>query len=365
MNVAESQLKLSVENGTATPAAIVTALSTFSRSSLAGKRVTLLGYGSVGSGLARILASCGSRILAVEPDPVRRVIARTHGFEAVDLQALHGALVDADYVISATANRDGSTIGVTEVMLLKDGCCLLNAGSGTGEFAAEIRSPQKRSAHRSEMNVKVVEGHLHIEISKEGKQKTIQILSDGRTINLHHFPGTASDAIDIVFALMLCAAIELSPKKAGVLNLPPEIEKLVAGFCEAPREIRQPLLIAPEQLKAGDRPFGSVTPIAVSGVNGIRSFTIARAVFDAGSTTSGHYHHRSEEVYIAENGEARISVWDPKKTGSAQDFNMSPGQFLVVPEGMAHQVFAKEKFVCLVVACPGFSFWDQFFPNEA
>ncbi len=41
------------------------------------------------------------------------------------------------------------------------------------------------------------------------------------------------------------------------------------------------------------------------------------------------------------------------------------GDYLSIPKGIAHKIIvtSQEKFSCLVIASPAFSFWDQFFPQ--
>ncbi|MCE2508321.1 MAG: cupin domain-containing protein [Nitrosopumilaceae archaeon] len=97
------------------------------------------------------------------------------------------------------------------------------------------------------------------------------------------------------------------------------------------------------------------------------NFSLARASFDPGSTTDGHYHAVSEEAYLVESGSADILVWDPKDANAERKtYHVVAGSCLAIPRGMAHRVFADptEGLVCVIVASPPFSFWDQFFPTQ-
>lgn len=102
---------------------------------LEGKRVLLVGYGSLGSALAPVLTGFGARITAV----ARRARAGVHGVDE-----LPGLLPEADIVVLLLP-LTASTTGLVDAAFLSrmaDGALLVNAGRGglvdTDALVAEL-----------------------------------------------------------------------------------------------------------------------------------------------------------------------------------------------------------------------------------
>ena len=110
------------------------------------------------------------------------------------------------------------------------------------------------------------------------------------------------------------------------------------------------------------RPWGGLRRF---GPDYLGSFSVAKATFKPGTATDGHYHLMSDEAYVVLGGTAVIMTWDPNDPSATSGFAVGGGDYLMIPCGTAHKVFvtSADDFVCLIVASPPFSPWDQFFPR--
>ncbi|GFH80490.1 2-hydroxyacid dehydrogenase [Streptomyces diastaticus] len=104
--------------------------------SLEGKRVLLVGYGSLGSALAPVLAGFGAEVAAV----ARRARPGVHGVDE-----LPGLLPEADIVVLLLPLTEATTglVDATFLSRIRDGGLLVNAGRGrlvdTDALVAELR----------------------------------------------------------------------------------------------------------------------------------------------------------------------------------------------------------------------------------
>jgi mannose-6-phosphate isomerase-like protein (cupin superfamily) len=200
-----------------------------------------------------------------------------------------------------------------------------------------------------------------------GCSKKLTILSGGHPINLRRGNGTSSDVIDFVFSLMVLAAIRTDCKKLSkrVYHLDPAVENEMALLCETGGVSKQwiPTHLKKSQLKFDKRPYGGVFKF---GNQVMERFSLARAVFTPGSETEGHYHLNSEEAYLIENGAANMTVWHYQHPENKTVYPVKAGDYFTIPRGFVHhvKVTSSTDFICLVVASPPFSFWDQFFETK-
>jgi adenosylhomocysteinase len=91
--------------------------------SLHEKTVLVVGYGSVGQGLAASARAFGGTVMVAEIDPGRALQARYDGWRVATVEAL---APEADVIVTATGARHVLPFPVMEG--LRDGCLLLNAG---------------------------------------------------------------------------------------------------------------------------------------------------------------------------------------------------------------------------------------------
>lgn len=370
INLAEAELKREMENSMATPESILSLLIVKESLTLSRKNILVVGYGSVGRGVSRLCSSHGGVITVVEEDPTRRAVAASHGYVTFGKHDIDVAIMNQDIVVSCTHNGHGYSIGLEQIMLMNDGSLVINAGTGTGEVSRDVLIPGTREKNRATITItKDVDGCVLCGFEKMGMMKAVKILCSATPLNLGCGVGTTDDVMDVVFSTALATMIgtdchklsnSIHPVSAGT-------EKLVATTLLPPKYCVMPNHIMEEDLIREGRPWGSLFRfVPPKGAPTLTRFSTARASFDPGSTTDGHYHAVSEEAYLVEEGSADIVVWDPKDANvGRQTHHVVAGSYLSIPRGMAHRVFADpiEGFVCVIVASPPFSFWDQFFPN--
>ena len=364
-NVAESSLKLGIENHQATPEAVISSMLSESGVSLSGMNVLVLGYGVVGSGIAMMCGAHGCSVTVVDSDSVRRVLAASRGLCAVGLDGMDSVIGMQDIIISCTTSTgDDCCLSVERFLLMKDGAMVINAGSGTGEVSAKMLDIGRFVKNKAEITVREDGGHRYCTFVKMGLIKQVTILGSGRPINLMCGDDTPSGAMDFVFSTILLILIKADRDDlaAGIHPVPEDIQQEVAATSEPTSYASQPELLQCEKLNPQGRPWGRL--FRFSSRHELESFSLVRAVFTPGSKTDGHYHAVSEEAYVVESGTADIMTWNPQNMLESTTFSVK-GDYLSIPRGMAHRVAvtSDEEFSCLVIASPPFSFWDQFFPQ--
>lgn len=371
VNLAEAEIKREMENSVATPESILSLLVSRESLTLSRKRVLVMGYGSVGRGVSRLCASHGSVVTVAEEDPVRRAVAASHGYATVDVLDIDTALAHQDIVVSCTPNGNGHSLGLEQIMLMKDGALVVNAGTGTGEVTRDALAPGSYEKNRATITItKNGDGCVTCGFEKMGMRKTVRMVCSATPLNLGCGAGTTDDVMDVVFAAALATMIGVDGRQLSnsIHSVGADIEKRVATALLPPKYGLVPNHIAEGDLVREGRPWGCLFRfVPAEGAPALTRFSTARASFDPGSATEGHCHAVSEEAYLVESGSADILVWDPKDPKAEQKtYHVATGSYLSIPRGMAHRVLADpaEGFVCVIVASPPFSFWDQFFPNR-
>ena len=224
ITVGNAELKESVESGLATPEAIVKMIIQAANWSLAGKRVIIVGYGVVGSGIAKIMKDHGARVRIVEKDIKRVLGAILDGFEVMKLE---DAVADSDILVTATGRP--KVVPVEALKLAKNGILLVNAGSKDYEIdmdrLREIAFAEKLTPREGLKKYLVRDD--------EGNEKALLVAADGFPINLALGEGTPSDAIDITLSLMAEAArhlVETGSYSAGLHEVPEDIQEKIARY---------------------------------------------------------------------------------------------------------------------------------------
>ena len=185
---------------------------------LAGRTFVVFGYGFTGRGVALRARGAGASVVVCEVDPVRALEARMEGYEV--MPALEAA-ERGDVFVTVTGGRD--VLCREHFERMKDGAVLANAG----HFDVEISLPDLRSLARSSTQaLPLVEQY----VLADGRR--LNLLAEGRVVNLAAGEGHPASVMDISFAIQaLCAehlvrhAGELEP---GVLAVPEAIDSEVA-----------------------------------------------------------------------------------------------------------------------------------------
>lgn len=152
---------------------------------LHGKRVLVVGYGSVGRGLADAARAYGATVCVAERDPARALEAQYAGWE---VRPLEEAISQADVIVTATGAR--RVIDARHLPQLKDGAFLLNVGHRADEIdvAALYAYP-----HRAVLPF--------VEAIELGA-RTVYLIAGGAMANLTAGQGDSLNAFDVTLAVL-------------------------------------------------------------------------------------------------------------------------------------------------------------------
>lgn len=204
------------------------------------QRFVVVGYGDVGMGGARFARACGALVTVVELDPVRELRARMDGFQTASLL---DACASADWVMSATGERD--TITLEALAVMPDACVVTVSGGVTDEVA--LSEALKAGWTWADSDERAV-GLLCIPATttdpalpggaqgNEAAHRHITILDKGGCINCTAGEGNAIEIMDMSFAVQVSSLRELlrhenttpDPLPAGLHSLPEDADNLVA-----------------------------------------------------------------------------------------------------------------------------------------
>ena len=187
---------------------------------IAGKTVTVCGYGWCGRGLALRAAGLGADVIVTEVDPIRALEARMDGYRVMTIRE---AVKQSDLIITVTGNAD--IISGDDFKYMKDGCMLANSG----HFNVEINRPDLEAISTG---VKEVRESIEEFTTKDGRK--IYLLADGRLVNLSAARGQGHPAeiMDMSFAVQALSAKHIleNDLPVGVTKAPDEIDYTVASM---------------------------------------------------------------------------------------------------------------------------------------
>jgi adenosylhomocysteinase len=187
---------------------------------LAGKTFVVGGYGYCSRGIAERAHGMGANVVVAEVDPIKALEAAMDGYRVMPMVE---AVKIADFVVTATGDKD--VIARSHFEVMKDGCIVANSG----HFNVEIDIPAL-----DEMSVDKIEPRQYVEqfILQDGRK--INLLGEGRLINLAAAEGHPSAVMDMSFANQALAAEFLLNEKGKLANevhaLPKEVDREIAGL---------------------------------------------------------------------------------------------------------------------------------------
>ncbi len=195
INVNDSVTKSKFDNKYGCKESAVDAIRRATDIMLAGKRVTVCGYGDVGKGTAASFKGAGSIVTVTEIDPICALQAAMDGFEVKKLETV---IANSDIVITTTGNKD--IIQSRHFEALKDKAIVCNIG----HFDNEIDMAWLNENH----------GHTKNTIKPQVDKYTINgkdviILAEGRLVNLGCATGHPSFVMSNSFTNQTLAQIEL------------------------------------------------------------------------------------------------------------------------------------------------------------
>ncbi|MEA3295120.1 MAG: adenosylhomocysteinase [Euryarchaeota archaeon] len=191
---------------------------------VAGKNVVIAGYGWCGRGAAMRAVGLGANVIITEVDPVRALEARMDSFSVMTMKQ---AAALGDFFVTTTGNIDILTKEHFELM--KDGAILANAGHFNVEINLDVLK---------EMAVSIRQVRSNIAEYKLGG-KCINVLADGRLVNLAAGDGHPAEVMDMSFADQALSVEYIAKNKLtpGVHPVPEDIDKKVASLKLAAMDI--------------------------------------------------------------------------------------------------------------------------------
>jgi adenosylhomocysteinase len=218
INVNDSVTKSKFDNKYGCKESAVDAIRRATDTMLAGKRVTVCGYGDVGKGTAASFKGAGSIVTVTEIDPICALQAAMDGFEVKRLETV---VANSDIVITTTGNKD--IIQAHHFEAMKDKVIVCNIG----HFDNEIDMAWLNKNH----------GHTKDTIKPQVDKyningKDIILLAEGRLVNLGCATGHPSFVMSNSFTNQTLAQIELWKNSAAygndVFMLPKHLDEKVA-----------------------------------------------------------------------------------------------------------------------------------------
>ncbi len=185
---------------------------------LAGRRMVVAGYGWCGRGIAMRARGMGARVTVTEVDPVRATEALLDG---MDVAPMAEAILDADFLVTVTGCA--SVVRPEHFQAAKDGLVVANAGhfdveldlEGLGGISTEVVNV------REDVTRYVLEGG-----------KRVDVLADGRLVNLAAGQGHPVEIMDMSFALQALSIAHIVRNRGklepGVHPVPKELDQDVA-----------------------------------------------------------------------------------------------------------------------------------------
>ncbi|HHT86722.1 MAG TPA: adenosylhomocysteinase [Clostridiales bacterium] len=185
---------------------------------VSGKTVVVAGYGFCSKGIANRAKGLGANVIVTEVNPYRALEAAMDGFRVMKM-------IDAaplgDIFITATGCND--VINKQHYELMKDDCMIANAG----HFDVEVNKVDLRA-----LSVKYEESKPFIETYTLSTGKRINLLADGRLVNIVAGNGHPAEIMDLSFAIQTLCVLHLAKNGTKLENrlydVPDEIDHDVA-----------------------------------------------------------------------------------------------------------------------------------------
>jgi len=211
MNIDGGRLKPAVENRHGVGEGLWQAFTELTGMHLAGHRVSVIGYGPVGTGVAHYARSGGAVVEVLEKEPVRRLIAHYDGFITPSSMDM---VRRAQVIVTATGTPKSLPFAVLNDA--RDGVVLINAGHTDDE----IDIPMLR---REAQGVDQVGAHVVRYRLANGRH--LVVLADGHPLNIVLNAGSQEPVL-LHFAVLGLGLEWLAKhdREPGEILVPAEIE---------------------------------------------------------------------------------------------------------------------------------------------
>ena len=218
--VNDAQTKHLFDNRYGTGQSVIDGLLRATNLLLAGRTVTIAGYGSCGRGLATRARGMGAQVVVTEIDPTRALEAYMDGYRVMPMTE---AARISDVLLTVTG--DTAVIRREHFELMKDKAIIGNAG----HFNVEIDLPALAdlAVERKTVRDNVEEYRL-----RDGRR--LYVLAEGRLLNLAAAEGHPAAVMDMSFAnqalVLEYLARDGAALRPNVYPVPGEIDRQVAAL---------------------------------------------------------------------------------------------------------------------------------------
>jgi adenosylhomocysteinase len=215
--VNDARTKYLFDNFYGSGQACVMALVDITNLQLAGRVITVIGFGPVGQGVARYAAALGARVIVSEIDPVRALQAAHEGYL---VKSLADAAPTAEVVFAATGIAGAVT--ADHLARMPDGVILCTAGGGSFELPMAYLDSLRTGA---EVRPEVTEYALPA-------GRSVLVISNGECLNCSAAEGNPIEVMDLSLSLQAlaveCIATEARNWRPGLYPVTSGMETAVA-----------------------------------------------------------------------------------------------------------------------------------------
>lgn len=181
---------------------------------VAGKTVVVAGYGWCGKGIAMRAKGMGANVIVTEVDPFKALEATMENFRVMPMDE---AAKYGDIFVTATGCKD--VIVERHFAVMKDNAILCNSG----HFDCEVDV-----AALSELATETFPRRENIQGYRLPDGRTLNVLAEGRLVNLAAGNGHPAEIMDMSFAVQALSLEWLAKHRDGlekkVYNVPDEID---------------------------------------------------------------------------------------------------------------------------------------------
>ena len=202
MNVNDAKCKHYYDNKYGTGQSVWDAIMHTTNLLVAGKTVVVAGYGWCGRGVAMRAKGMGANVIVTEIDPFKALEATMDGFRIMPMDE---AAKEGDIFITVTGCKD--VITEKHFAVMKDNAVLCNAG----HFDVEVDVAALRA-----LSVKQEERRNNIIGYTLPDGRTLNVLGEGRLVNLACGMGHPAEIMDMSFAVQALSLKWLAAHREGL-----------------------------------------------------------------------------------------------------------------------------------------------------
>lgn len=163
-------------------------------------------------------AALGARVIVTEIDPVKAMEARMDGYTVMPMAK---AAPLGDFFVSATGCM--GTIRIEHMLEMKDGAILANAGHFNVEIDMDALERESTGSYEARANITAY---------KLPNGKTVNVIGEGRLVNIAAADGHPAEIMDLSFAVQAMSAMYIRDNheklENRVIDVSAEIDDIIA-----------------------------------------------------------------------------------------------------------------------------------------